>query len=45
MGVSQAIVAMPGASHEARRRAVDLATAAGLKVMTVPALWTSSPGA
>ncbi|MCS6997741.1 MAG: SDR family NAD(P)-dependent oxidoreductase, partial [Casimicrobiaceae bacterium] len=38
MGVSQAIVAMPGASHQARRRAVDLATAAGLKVMTVPAL-------
>ncbi|MDW8215838.1 MAG: hypothetical protein RMJ55_19990, partial [Roseiflexaceae bacterium] len=37
-GVSHAIVAMPGASHEARRRAVDLATAAGLKVMTVPAL-------
>ena len=38
LGVAQAIIAMPGASHTARRRAVELATAAGLKVMTVPAL-------
>ena len=36
--VSQAIIAMPGASHRTRKRAVDLCTAAGLKVMTVPAL-------
>ncbi len=34
--VTQAIIAMPGESHEARRRAVDLCNAAGLKVMTVP---------
>jgi FlaA1/EpsC-like NDP-sugar epimerase len=38
IGVAQAIIAMPGASHQARRRAADLASAAGLKVMTVPAL-------
>jgi FlaA1/EpsC-like NDP-sugar epimerase len=37
-GVTQAIIAMPGASHGARKRAVDLCTAAGLSVMTVPAL-------
>jgi FlaA1/EpsC-like NDP-sugar epimerase len=37
-GASEAIVAMPGAAHQARRRAVELATAAGLKVRTVPAL-------
>jgi len=37
-GVSQAIIAMPGASHRVRKRAVDLCTAAGLTVMTVPAL-------
>lgn len=37
-GVTQAIIAMPGATHELRKRAVDLATAAGLSVMTVPAL-------
>ena len=37
-GVTQAIIAMPGATHEVRKRAVDLATAAGLQVMTVPAL-------
>jgi len=36
-GVGQAIVAMPGASHTARRRAVELCDAAGLKAMTVPA--------
>jgi len=37
-GVTQAIIAMPGASHRARKRAVDLCSAAGLSVMTVPAL-------
>jgi len=37
-GVAQAIIAMPGASHRVRKRAVDLCTAAGLAVMTVPAL-------
>jgi FlaA1/EpsC-like NDP-sugar epimerase len=36
-GVTRAIIAMPGASHEARRRAMDLCAAAGLGVMTVPA--------
>jgi FlaA1/EpsC-like NDP-sugar epimerase len=37
MGVTQAIIAMPGANHEARKRALDLCEAAGLRVMTVPA--------
>ena len=36
-GVTQAVIAMPGASHAARKRAVDLCVAAGLSVMTVPA--------
>ena len=34
--IRAAIVAMPSASHTVRRRAVERATAAGLKVMTVP---------
>lgn len=34
--VRHAIVAMPGASHVVRRNAVNVATAAGLAVMTVP---------
>ena len=38
LGVTQAIIAMPGVTHEVRKRAVDFATAAGLSVMTVPAL-------
>jgi FlaA1/EpsC-like NDP-sugar epimerase len=38
LGVTQAIIAMPGASHGARKRAVDLCVAASLSVMTVPAL-------
>jgi FlaA1/EpsC-like NDP-sugar epimerase len=38
LGVTQAIIAMPGASHSARKRALDLCTEAGLAVMTVPAL-------
>jgi FlaA1/EpsC-like NDP-sugar epimerase len=37
MGVSQVIIAMPGATHAARKRALDLCQAAGLRVMTVPA--------
>ncbi|HLX80292.1 MAG TPA: nucleoside-diphosphate sugar epimerase/dehydratase [Burkholderiales bacterium] len=37
MGVTQAIIAMPGAAHSARKRALDLCQAAGLRVMTVPA--------
>ena len=36
LGVTQAIIAMPGASHGERRHAVDLCAAAGLQVMTVP---------
>ncbi len=34
--VGHAIIAMPGVSHVVRRRVVQLATEAGLKVMTVP---------
>jgi len=37
MGVTQAIIAMPKASHADRRRAHDLCHAAGLRAMTVPA--------
>jgi len=36
--VTQAIIAMPSASHTARRRALDLCAQAGLSVMTVPAI-------
>lgn len=36
--VSQAIIAMPGATHSVRKRAVELCTAAGVSAMTVPAL-------
>jgi FlaA1/EpsC-like NDP-sugar epimerase len=36
LGVTQAIIAMPGATHGQRKRAVELCTAAGLQVMTVP---------
>jgi len=36
LGVAQAIIAMPEASHTMRRRAVEICQAAGLKVMTVP---------
>ena len=36
MGVTQAIIAMPGAAHAARTRALNLCHAAGLHVMTVP---------
>src|ERR1700682_4161278 len=37
-GVTQAIIAMPGATHRERKKAVDLCVAAGISVMTVPAL-------
>jgi len=36
--VTQAVIAMPGASHGQRKRAVDQCARAGLSVMTVPAL-------
>src|SRR5208282_757493 len=36
LGIQQAIIAMPDASHTARRRAVEICSDAGLKVMTVP---------
>jgi FlaA1/EpsC-like NDP-sugar epimerase len=35
-GVALAIIAMPGATHGQRKRAVELCSAAGLQVMTVP---------
>jgi FlaA1/EpsC-like NDP-sugar epimerase len=38
LGVLQAIIAMPSATHGERRRAVDLCAAADVSVMTVPAL-------
>ena len=38
LGVTQAIIAMPAATHAARKRALDLCVAAGITVMTVPAL-------
>jgi FlaA1/EpsC-like NDP-sugar epimerase len=38
LGVSQAIIAMPGASHSARKRALDLCARNGMSVMTVPAI-------
>lgn len=36
LGIQQAIIAMPAASHTARRRAVQVCRNAGLKIMTVP---------
>ncbi len=36
-GVTLAVIAMPGATHAARKRAVELCDTAGLRVMTVPA--------
>src|SRR5574340_1196110 len=38
LDVTQAVIAMPSATHQQRKRAVDLCKAAGLSVMTVPAL-------
>ncbi len=37
-GATHIITAMPGASFAQRRRAIDLATATGLQVMTVPSM-------
>jgi FlaA1/EpsC-like NDP-sugar epimerase len=37
-GVTQAVIAMPSATHQQRKRALDLCAAAGLSVMTVPAI-------
>jgi FlaA1/EpsC-like NDP-sugar epimerase len=36
LGVTQAIIAMPSSTHQARKRAIDLCTQAGIKVLTVP---------
>jgi len=36
LGAHHAIIAMPAATHTVRRRAVELCSRAGLKVMTVP---------
>jgi len=36
LGYSQAIIAMPEATHVARRRAVEICSQAGIKVLTVP---------
>ena len=38
LGVSQAVIAMPSATHQQRQRALDLCAEADLQVMTVPAL-------
>jgi FlaA1/EpsC-like NDP-sugar epimerase len=38
LGVTQAIIAMPSATHGERKRAVDLCNQAGVSVMTVPSL-------
>jgi FlaA1/EpsC-like NDP-sugar epimerase len=38
LNVEQAVIAMPGATHQQRKRAVDLCKQAGISVMTVPAL-------
>ncbi|HLD08502.1 MAG TPA: polysaccharide biosynthesis protein, partial [Methylophilaceae bacterium] len=37
LGVHHAIIAMPSAAHQTRRRAVELANQSGLAVLTVPA--------
>jgi FlaA1/EpsC-like NDP-sugar epimerase len=36
LSVTQAIIAMPSATHQQRKRAIDLCTQAGVKVLTVP---------
>lgn len=36
MGVKQAIVAMPSAPHQVRKRAIEICNQAGVKVLTVP---------
>ena len=38
LGVSQAVIAMPSATHQQRQRALDLCAEGGLQVMTVPSL-------
>jgi FlaA1/EpsC-like NDP-sugar epimerase len=38
LGVTQAVIAMPSATHQERKRALDFCTRAGISVMTVPAL-------
>jgi FlaA1/EpsC-like NDP-sugar epimerase len=38
LGVTQAVIAMPSATHQQRRRALDICAAAGISVMTVPAI-------
>ncbi|MGQ0545792.1 MAG: polysaccharide biosynthesis protein [Betaproteobacteria bacterium] len=38
LGVAHAVIAMPSATHQERKRALDLCTQAGISVMTVPAL-------
>ena len=38
LDVAQAVIAMPSATHQQRKRAVDLCKQAGVAVMTVPAL-------
>jgi FlaA1/EpsC-like NDP-sugar epimerase len=38
LGVSHAVIAMPSATHQERKRALDLCTKADISVMTVPAL-------
>jgi FlaA1/EpsC-like NDP-sugar epimerase len=37
LGVSQVIIAMPSATHRARKHAIDLANRNGIKALTVPA--------
>jgi FlaA1/EpsC-like NDP-sugar epimerase len=38
LGIRQAIIAMPTASHQLRKKIVDLANAGGIKTLTVPAI-------
>jgi FlaA1/EpsC-like NDP-sugar epimerase len=38
LGVTHVVIAMPGATHTARKRATELCNAAGLNVLTVPAI-------
>jgi FlaA1/EpsC-like NDP-sugar epimerase len=38
LGVTHVVIAMPGTSHTARKRAVELCNESGLNVLTVPAI-------
>ncbi|HYP68638.1 MAG TPA: polysaccharide biosynthesis protein, partial [Thiobacillaceae bacterium] len=38
LGVTHVVIAMPGATHSVRKHAVELCSAAGLTVLTVPAI-------